>query len=124
MITGPTDAPMNVSGRTINDSSIVVSWSRVPKEQRHGIILGYKLSVKDESIPNAKWINHTILFTEIGELNTTRFNQTLTSLKIYTPYAVKLLAYNYRGEGPFSESVTIRTGDFCKYFCIENSFWV
>ena len=121
MTTGPTAAPIKVSGRTINASSIAISWSRVPKEQRHGIILGYKLSVKDESISDREWINHTIPFTENGELNTTRFNQTLTNLKIYTPYAMKILAYNYRGEGPFSENVTIRTGDFSKYFYIENS---
>ena len=81
----------------------------MPLEHRNGIILGYKLSYKDETLPTSDWINVTIGNVQGG---TDLFNKTLSKLKIYTPYMFRVLAFTYRAEGPFSENVTVRTDDY------------
>ena len=108
-ISGPTAAPTNVSGEFINHTSLYISWSRVPTKDRNGIILGYKLSYKDETLPTSDWINITIANDQGG---TDLFNKTLSNLKIYTKYIVRVLGFTYRAEGPFSKNIIVRTDDY------------
>ena len=109
---GPTKSPAYLNGTFVNHRSIIVYWSRVPPDGRNGIILGYKLSFIDASNISATWVNRT----KLNDDKTRSFNETLIGLKIYTPYVFKILAYTYRGEGPFSRNITVRTDDFSMYW--------
>lgn len=96
----------------MNHTSLILHWSRIPPENRNGIILGYKLSFIDATDESAAWVNHTILNDNASRV----FSKKLSGLKIYTPYIFKLLGYTYRAEGPFSNNLTVWTDEFGEYF--------
>ena len=106
----PSEPPANFNGTFVNHTSIVIDWSNVPEESRHGIILGYRISFADATSISMKWENRTLP----NDPTTGIFKMILAKLKIYTPYIFKILAYTYRGEGPFSNNITVWTDDFSK----------
>ena len=111
ILTAPSHSPMNLTGHFLDQQSINITWARVPKEHRQGIIEGYRLYYADKTLPNISWHN---LSTPNRHGGGDMFNQTVKGLKIYTPYLFKIAAFTYRAEGAVSESVTVWTDEYGK----------
>lgn len=99
--------PMNLTGRFINHTAIKISWQRVPKPFRFGLIFGYKLHFKDSTLQNAPWKELTIPNSFDGDV----FNETIANLKIYTPYKFRIAAYTMKAVGVFSDNITVWTDE-------------
>ena len=98
--------------------SIAMKWDRVPANFRHGIILGYRLFYKDISLPDQPW-KHLFVNNSVNGAVNLRTN--LTGLKIYTPYAFMIQAFNIKAFGKLSENVTVWTDEYGKLL-FESSF--
>ena len=107
-VSAPSKPPMNLTGHFLDHQSINMTWSRVPKEHRQGVIDGYKLYYKDKTLPDGPW-KHIITPNRQGDGD--MFNQTVTELKIYTPYVFKISAFTYKAEGVLSDNVTVWTDE-------------
>ena len=102
---------MNLSGHFLDQQSINITWTRVPKEHRQGIIEGYRLYYADKTLPNISWHNLSMPNRHGGS---DMFNQTVNGLKIYTPYLFRISAFTYKAEGVFSDNVTVWTDEYSK----------
>ena len=103
---------MNLTGHFLDQQSINITWTRVPKEHRQGIIDGYRLYYADKTLPDISWHNIIIPNRYGGGDN---FNQTVKGLKIYTPYLFKISAFTYKAEGMLSDNVTVWTDEYGMY---------
>ena len=77
---------------------MTVSWGEVPCDGRNGPITGYLLTYSNASA------NYTLNITGGGNRRTT-----LTALRPYTNYTVRVTAYNYGQKGPLSDELTQMT---------------
>ncbi|XP_031569306.1 protein sidekick-2-like [Actinia tenebrosa] len=86
--------PFPVKAHNTSSTSIQVSWREVDKHYHHGVLLGYKVIVR-ELLQSAVTINKTVpKGTNVTDIN---------GLKIYTTYVIKVLAFNKYGEGEYDE---------------------
>ena len=104
---------MNLTGHFINHTAIVMSWFRVPKPFRFGIIRGYKLRFSDKTSLKQSWTELTIpnRFDEDDS-----FNMTIGNLKIYTPYVFTIAAFTDKAFGVYSENSTVWTDEYSTSF--------
>ena len=112
---------MNLTGHFLDQRSIQMNWTRIPKEFRHGVIFGYKLHYKDETLVDAPWKNITIANREGGG---DEFNETITGLKIYTPYTFRIQAFTYKADGAMSKNVTVWTDEYGIVFHVFHVFHI
>ncbi|XP_017262335.1 protein sidekick-1 isoform X1 [Kryptolebias marmoratus] len=97
----PSGSLVNVTAEAVSSSRIMLTWSTLPRAQRNGVILGYKVlySQKDsESPPKVKVAE--------GEGN---LSLLLNGLQKYTMYVLQVLAYTQLGDGPPSNPILLRT---------------
>ena len=89
-----------MAAHNTSSTSLVVTWSHVPKQYYHGKVIGYNIiyyPVDLESDYNFVSVNYTT--------NTT----TLAELHVYTKYAIDVSAVSSGGEGP-AKSTLASTG--------------
>ena len=110
---------MNLTGHFVNHTSIEMTWARVPEESRHGIINGYILHYRDETILNSTWQSAIVSARHNRSNSCTHI---IDGLKIYTPYSFKIQAFTYKGIGVLSAAVTVWTDEHGKIanFCCNN----
>uniref|UniRef100_A0A8C6LUS6 Sidekick cell adhesion molecule 1 n=1 Tax=Nothobranchius furzeri TaxID=105023 RepID=A0A8C6LUS6_NOTFU len=97
----PSGYPLNVSAEAVSSSRIMLTWSTLPRSQRNGVILGYKVwyDEKDsEGSPKVQVVE--------GEGN---FSLLLGALQKYTMYVLRVLAFTRLGDGPPSNPILLRT---------------
>ena len=97
----PDDSPANVKAFAMSSSEIRVSWGDVPKEQRNGIIVGYKVSYIIRNQPLSE------LFHDAP--NNKTHEVVLTDLVGHTEYEVRVLAYTKIGDGYAGGMVRVKT---------------
>ncbi|KAL9978989.1 hypothetical protein ACROYT_G016578 [Oculina patagonica] len=98
-LTAPALPPQNVTAINKTSTSIFITWTTVPANQRNGDILGYKVDYKRITATNTKRI--------ITNASVHRAN--LTSLGKHRRYIITVLAFNQHGDGPGSEIMVVRT---------------
>lgn len=98
----PSAPPSNITARNTSSTSILVEWSDVPKSDRNGIIIEYKVYVKEST--SAAWQGQDTIAVP-GRL----FEK--TGLKHWTNYDVKVAASTAQGEGVISDVIQIRTDE-------------
>ena len=103
---------MNLTGHFLDQQSINITWTRVPKGYRQGTIEGYKLYYADKTLSSISW--HTIIISN-RHGGGDNFNQTVKGLKTYTPYLFKISAFTYRAEGALSDNLTVWTDEYGMY---------
>ena len=110
----PSAAPANLTGVFASSTSLNITWSLPPVEDRNGEILGYSLSyfqvTMDFSVGTP---------SEEPVINDTMF--LISGLEIYTEYNVSVAAFTAVGTGPFA-SVIARTdssGEFDFYYSVH-----
>ena len=95
----PTAPPGKVFVTAASPTSLLVSWSSVPEQHRHGNISQYNVYISPANKKN-------------DSFNVLVYNSTqsyVDDLQIYTPYVIRVSAANDIGEGPKSRTFTART---------------
>lgn len=100
----PTAPPQNVRAEPEDSSSVRVMWSAPPVDKQNGHISHYKLYYVEASRPDKEAIE---MMLKSPLQDGTEFK--LEELKKWTQYRIWLLAGTVVGDGPPSESITVRT---------------
>ena len=101
--TEPDAFPKNVTGFNQSSTSLFVEWQHIPRQHRNGILLGYKITY----YPNTSYqaVKHKTV-------DSTRSSTTLSDLKKYTGYVIKVAGYTSKGLGPHPpRPLEIRTSE-------------
>ena len=95
---------MNVSGRSINSTSISVTWDEVPATEQNGIITSYNITYHSltENHRNSTKVDHPIRQVD------------LTGLREFVNYSITVFASTVKGDGPASVPVFVRTDEDSK----------
>ncbi|KAM4741647.1 contactin-2 [Anableps anableps] len=92
----PTVAPSGLGGGGGNRNELIVTWTPMAREYQNGDGFGYILAFRKKDMP--LWSE-----VQIPHVESSRYVYYNESLMPYTPFEVKIKAYNRRGEGPFSQ---------------------
>uniref|UniRef100_A0A8D3CLS2 Protein sidekick-1-like n=1 Tax=Scophthalmus maximus TaxID=52904 RepID=A0A8D3CLS2_SCOMX len=97
----PSGSPVNVTAEAVSSTQILLKWSPLPRAQKNGVILGYKVSYseKDSEVPPS-------VLTAAGEGSGSLL---LRDLRQYAVYVLQVLAYTQNGDGPLSSPTLLRT---------------
>ena len=95
----PTAAPGDVSAKATSFTSLLITWSGIPKQHRHGQILMHHVYVSPANMPS-----------DVKSFPAARSNELhLDDLQTYTLYVIRVSARSNIGEGPKSAPITART---------------
>ena len=100
----PTAAPINVRGRNLSSSSILVEWGDVPEPERNGIILSYTVTYE---VPPDVPIQRQVV-------NASARQATLIGLNKFTEYKIAVFANTSKGGGTGSEPIRVKTDEDSK----------
>ncbi|XP_078344032.1 polycystin family receptor for egg jelly-like [Oculina patagonica] len=95
----PTAPPGQVSANATSPTSLLITWSSVPEQHRHGIILLHHVYITQASKPSR------YRSFPVQSLNESH----LGDLQPYTLYVIRVSARSNIGEGPKSAPITART---------------
>ena len=112
----PYGAPRNFSGYNISASQIQLFWEDVEKEQKNGVIQGYKIfyHVEGATTELAENVPISILNPSSPPMTTT-----LDSLLTYSLYNISIAGYTtYSGDGKRSQAIFIKTDSDSKFILI------
>ena len=107
----PSASPPNLTAVDTTSTSILVEWNEVPFVDRNGIILSYTITYQAVADDN---------FTvEEGPVNTTTVDSpalqaNLSGLIKDQEYNISVLATTIKGDGPYSDPITIVTNQSSK----------
>ena len=93
----PSAAPVGLNGTFASPTSLIISWSPPPKDDRNGVILGYNVTYYPLLAP-----------MNVTETSVNETFVVIPDLEIYTEYSVSVAAFTAVGTGPFA-SVMART---------------
>ena len=91
--------PGHVSAKATSPTSLLVTWSSVPEQHRHGKILLHHVYISYANKPDD--------YRSFPAENPTQLR--LDDLQAYTLYFIRVSARNNIGEGPKSAPITVRT---------------
>jgi hypothetical protein len=110
----PTAPPENVRAEPEDSSSVRVMWSPPPVDKQNGHISHYKLYYVEATRPDKEAIE---MMLKSPLQDGTEFK--LEELKKWTQYRIWLLAGTVVGDGPPSESITVRTQEDGTYLLLH-----
>lgn len=96
----PSQAPADVKLFHTSSTSLKAVWDPVPECYRHGIILGYRLFLKD---------NTSALSVRNETTTADQYEIEFSSLLKFYAYSFSILAFTIKGDGPSSEEVVAMT---------------
>ncbi|XP_064161414.1 contactin-3 isoform X1 [Anguilla rostrata] len=96
----PDTAPTDVGGGGGTKSELVITWEPVPEELQNGEGFGYIIAFR--SLGAVTWTRAVISTPGLA-----RYVYRNDSIPPFSPFDVKVGAYNNRGEGPFSSIATV-----------------
>ena len=101
-------------GHNRSSTSISVSWDHVPVEQENGIITGYTITYHSQTD------NGTV------QAGPSERQKTITGLKEYVNYNIRVFASTVKGDGPPSSPVlVVKTDQESKLFlCYKPSLYL
>ncbi|TRY69792.1 hypothetical protein DNTS_000582 [Danionella cerebrum] len=96
----PDTAPTDVGGGGGTKSELVITWEPVPEELQNGEGFGYIIAFR--SVGMVTWTRVVISAPSL-----TRYVYRNDTIPPFSPFSVKVGAFNNRGEGPFSTIATV-----------------
>ena len=103
----PSSPPLNITAHNrTSPNGVAVWWGSVPHRHRLGIILGYKLRVRQIAAGN-DIITHSderVLTTEGSKREAL-----IDGLETFASFMVEIAAFTRKGVGPFSEPIIAGT---------------
>ena len=103
----PSLLPQNLWGNNISSTALITKWDPVPLGFVHGRLRGYRVLYKEKNNPSAQY---TIITVPPGIRM-----QTISSLKKFTYYNIRLLAFTIKGDGALSSPMNMTTDEDSKY---------
>jgi uncharacterized membrane protein len=94
----PSGAPENLTVTETSTSSLVVTWTAIPKEDRNGVILGYVLTILDHLTSQ----NETVILN-----GSNQFMYEKNDIKKYYSYLITITGRTFVGVGSEESSVEI-----------------
>ena len=105
----PSSAPPNLRVNDTTSTSILVTWSEVPVEDRNGIIISYNVSYQ-------AMVDGSSTFTK--QISAPALQANLTGLIKDTSYSISVLASTIEGDGSYSNATIVQTNQDSKsLFC-------
>uniref|UniRef100_A0A8D3CMN0 Contactin 2 n=1 Tax=Scophthalmus maximus TaxID=52904 RepID=A0A8D3CMN0_SCOMX len=100
----PTVAPSGLAGGGGDRNELIVTWTPMAREYQNGDSFGYILAFrrKDATLWTVARVPH------VESSRYVYYNESLTP---YSPFEVKIKAYNRRGEGPFSQIAVVHSAE-------------
>ena len=96
-----------VAANALSSTSIKVRWGRIPQEQIHGILRGYKILFRVLGNNDSDYmVNETIPFT---------YEIVLEKLLKFTKYGIRVIGYTSIGDGKASDEISCTTLEDCEY---------
>jgi hypothetical protein len=96
----PSGVPENLTVTETSTSSVVVTWTAIPKEDRNGVILGYVLTILDHLTSR----NETVILIMNGS---NQFMYEKNDIKKYYSYLITIAGRTSVGVGSEESSVEI-----------------
>uniref|UniRef100_A0A4W6E8Y2 Contactin 2 n=1 Tax=Lates calcarifer TaxID=8187 RepID=A0A4W6E8Y2_LATCA len=100
----PTVAPSGLAGGGGDRNELIVTWTPMAREYQNGDSFGYILAFRRKD--TSSWI-----VVRIPHVESSRYVYYNESLTPYSPFEVKIKAYNRRGEGPFSQIAVVHSAE-------------
>ncbi|XP_035517560.1 contactin-2 [Morone saxatilis] len=100
----PTVAPSGLGGGGGDHNELIVTWTPMAREYQNGDGFGYVLAFRKKD--TSSW---TVV--RIPHVESSRYVYYNDSLTPYSPFEVKIKAYNRRGEGPFSQIAVVHSAE-------------
>ncbi|TNM89119.1 hypothetical protein fugu_005373 [Takifugu bimaculatus] len=100
----PTVAPSGLGGGGGDRHELIITWTPMAREYQNGDGFGYILAFKRTEAPT--WTT-----LKIPHVDSSRYVYYNDSLSPYSPFVVKIRAYNCRGEGPFSQIAVVHSAE-------------
>lgn len=100
----PTVAPSGLGGGGGDRHELIITWTPMAREYQNGDGFGYILAFRRRD--DSAW-------TSVGVANveSSRYVYSNQSVAAYSPFEVKIKAYNRRGEGPFSQVAVVHSAE-------------
>jgi hypothetical protein len=99
----PSSPPSNVAATAVSSTSINVTWDIVPPIDQNGVITMYEVLYEPlETFDGAIMSNTTVVNEPVRTV-------VLTDLQEYVNYTISVRAFTSRGEGPYSDGITVLT---------------
>lgn len=99
----PTGAPRDIRIRSASPTSLLIEWTAPYPQELGGTLNGFIVKYR-EQIPGVSG------FTEKSLPKSAR-QHTLSNLKVFTRYAIKVAAVNEKGPGPYTPLYDVTTGE-------------
>ncbi|XP_051803974.1 contactin-2 [Acanthochromis polyacanthus] len=99
----PTVAPSGLGGGGGDRHELIVTWTPMAREYQNGDGFGYILAFRKK---DTSWTE-----VRIPHVESSRYVYYNDSLTPYSPFEVKIKAYNRRGEGPFSQIAVVHSAE-------------
>uniref|UniRef100_A0A3Q3WFZ4 Uncharacterized protein n=1 Tax=Mola mola TaxID=94237 RepID=A0A3Q3WFZ4_MOLML len=100
----PDTAPTDVRGGGGTKSELVITWEPVPEELQNGDGFGYIIAFRP--VGTVTWTRAVISTPGVA-----RYVFRNDTIPAFSPFDVKVGAYNNRGEGPFSSIATVYSAE-------------
>jgi protein sidekick len=99
----PSRAPTNLTAHNESSTSLMINWGPVPGGKLHGILRGYRVLYKMAENMSSSFVSLTT--------NALSRNLKVSSLKKFTVYIVKVLAFTVKGDGPETVNISVSTDE-------------
>ena len=108
----PIGPPLNFTAQNASSTSINVTWKPIAENLQRGVILGYRITFKKqhEASRRKRRSIHDVVLVEKG------FTRILEGLEKFTNYCVKIVGFNSKGNGNFSDWLCVSTDEDGKHF--------
>ena len=103
----PSLPPQNLWANNISSTALITKWNPVPLGFVHGRLRGYRVLYKEKNNPSAQY---TIITVPPGIRM-----QTISNLKKFTYYTIRVLAFTIKGDGALSPPMNVTTDEDSKY---------
>ena len=103
----PGGPPLNITAQNASSTSINVTWKPIAENLQRGVILGYRVTFKKQqeaSRRKRRSIRDDVLVKN-------RFTWILEGLEKFTNYCVKIVGFNSKGDGNFSNWLCVSTDE-------------
>ena len=114
---------MNVTVRSINSTSLLVTWGSMRSSEENGIVLGFRVLYKKASLSPTARKRRAVS----DEATVLIFNRNVTAAELhgleeFTTYCVQVLAFTRKGDGEPNECLYSKTADIGKVNAIFDYF--
>lgn len=103
----PSGYPSGLHPTSVHDTSITLSWNKLPCKQENGPIIGYQ----------CRLFLHSKLYSTDRIMGSESTTYTAKELSPHTEYDFDIAAINEKGVGDFSPPVTVQTAPTGKVCC-------